>query len=30
VNIYVDDRVIVDGMLDAWRMRLAARLGYMD
>jgi flavin reductase (DIM6/NTAB) family NADH-FMN oxidoreductase RutF len=30
VNIYIDDRVIVDGMLDVRRMRPVARLGYMD
>jgi flavin reductase (DIM6/NTAB) family NADH-FMN oxidoreductase RutF len=30
VNVYIDDRVIVDGMLDARRMRAVARLGYMD
>jgi flavin reductase (DIM6/NTAB) family NADH-FMN oxidoreductase RutF len=30
VNIYIDDRVIVDGMLDVRRMRPIARLGYMD
>jgi flavin reductase (DIM6/NTAB) family NADH-FMN oxidoreductase RutF len=30
VNIYIDDGVIVDGMLDVRRMRPVARLGYMD
>jgi flavin reductase (DIM6/NTAB) family NADH-FMN oxidoreductase RutF len=30
VNIYIDDRVIVAGMLDVRRMRPVARLGYMD
>jgi flavin reductase (DIM6/NTAB) family NADH-FMN oxidoreductase RutF len=30
VNIYVDDSVIVDGMIDVRRMRPIARLGYMD
>jgi flavin reductase (DIM6/NTAB) family NADH-FMN oxidoreductase RutF len=30
VNIYIDDRIIVDGMLDVRRMRPVARLGYMD
>jgi flavin reductase (DIM6/NTAB) family NADH-FMN oxidoreductase RutF len=30
VNIYIDDRVIVDGMIDIRRMRPIARLGYMD
>jgi hypothetical protein len=29
-NIYIDDRVIVDGVLDARRMRPVARFGYMD
>jgi len=30
INIYIDDRVIVDGMLDTRRMQPVARLGYMD
>jgi flavin reductase (DIM6/NTAB) family NADH-FMN oxidoreductase RutF len=30
VNVYVDDSVIVDGMIDVRRMRPIARLGYMD
>jgi flavin reductase (DIM6/NTAB) family NADH-FMN oxidoreductase RutF len=30
VNIYIDDSVIVDGMVDIRRMRPIARLGYMD
>jgi flavin reductase (DIM6/NTAB) family NADH-FMN oxidoreductase RutF len=30
VGIYIDDRVIVDGMLDIRRMRPVARLGYLD
>ena len=30
VNIYIDDGVIVDGMIDIRRMRPIARLGYMD
>ena len=30
VGIYIDDRVIVDGMLDITRMRPVARLGYLD
>lgn len=30
VNIYIDDSVIVDGMIDIRRMRPIARLGYMD
>ena len=30
VGIYIDDRVIVDGMVDITRMRPVARLGYLD
>jgi flavin reductase (DIM6/NTAB) family NADH-FMN oxidoreductase RutF len=30
VGIYIDDGVIVDGMLDLRRMRPVARLGYLD
>jgi flavin reductase (DIM6/NTAB) family NADH-FMN oxidoreductase RutF len=30
VGIYIDDRVIVDGMVDIRRMRPVARLGYLD
>jgi flavin reductase (DIM6/NTAB) family NADH-FMN oxidoreductase RutF len=30
VGIYIDDAVIVDGMIDITRMRPIARLGYMD
>ena len=30
VGIYIDDAVIVDGMVDITRMRPIARLGYMD
>jgi len=30
VGIYIDDAVIIDGMLDIARMRPIARLGYMD
>jgi flavin reductase (DIM6/NTAB) family NADH-FMN oxidoreductase RutF len=30
VGIYIDDRVIVDGMIDIKRMRPVARLGYLD
>ena len=30
VNIFIDDAVIVDGMIDIRRMRPIARLGYMD
>ena len=30
IGIYVDDRVIVDGMVDVTRMRPVARLGYLD
>ena len=30
VNIYIDDSVIVDGMIAVRRMRPIARLGYMD
>src|SRR4051812_25372928 len=30
VGIYIDDTVIVDGMLDITRMKPIARLGYMD
>jgi len=30
VGIYIDDRVIVDGMIDITRMRPVARLGYLD
>jgi flavin reductase (DIM6/NTAB) family NADH-FMN oxidoreductase RutF len=30
VNIYIDDSVIVDGVIDIRRMRPIARLGYMD
>ena len=30
IGIYIDDRVIVDGMLDITRIRPIARLGYFD
>ncbi len=30
VGIYIDDAVIIDGMIDITRMRPIARLGYMD
>lgn len=30
VHIYIDDQVIVDGMVDIKRIRPIARLGYMD
>ncbi len=30
VGIYIDDAVIVDGMVDITRVRPIARLGYMD
>src|SRR5262245_30432711 len=30
VGIYIDDRVIVDGIVDITRMRPVARLGYLD
>ena len=30
VGIYIDDAVIIDGMIDIARMRPIARLGYMD
>lgn len=30
VGIYIDDRVVVDGMVDITRMKPISRLGYMD
>lgn len=30
IGIYIDDRVIVDGLVDIRRMRPVARLGYLD
>ena len=30
VGIYIDERIIVDGMIDITRMRPVARLGYLD
>jgi flavin reductase (DIM6/NTAB) family NADH-FMN oxidoreductase RutF len=30
VGVYIDERIIVDGMLDITRMRPVARLGYLD
>ena len=30
VGIYIDDRVVVDGIVDIKRMRPVARLGYLD
>ena len=30
IGIYIDDRVIVDGLVDITRMRPVARLGYLD